>query len=68
MTTPLPARELRFFFRFPSAVQRETREKTSPSGDRYQTQPGSASDLTGVGRRPRLGRMSIPTGFDADPD
>nr|VFK31843.1 MAG: hypothetical protein BECKMB1821I_GA0114274_102736 [Candidatus Kentron sp. MB]VFK32459.1 MAG: hypothetical protein BECKMB1821G_GA0114241_11133 [Candidatus Kentron sp. MB]VFK75592.1 MAG: hypothetical protein BECKMB1821H_GA0114242_102636 [Candidatus Kentron sp. MB] len=59
-------RELRFFFRFTSAVQRETREKTSPSGDRHQTQSGSTPDLVGVGARPNRGRQPTPTESDAD--
>nr|VFK33351.1 MAG: hypothetical protein BECKMB1821I_GA0114274_104413 [Candidatus Kentron sp. MB]VFK76131.1 MAG: hypothetical protein BECKMB1821H_GA0114242_104311 [Candidatus Kentron sp. MB] len=59
-------RELRFFFRFTSAVQRETREKTSPGGDRYQTQSGSTPDPVGIGVRPNRGRQPTPTESDAD--
>ena len=51
----------RFFFRFPSAVRRETREKNEPKR-------GSISNPAGVGVRPNRGRAPTPVRSDVDPD
>nr|VFK33548.1 MAG: hypothetical protein BECKMB1821G_GA0114241_11653 [Candidatus Kentron sp. MB]VFK33560.1 MAG: hypothetical protein BECKMB1821I_GA0114274_10487 [Candidatus Kentron sp. MB] len=60
------ARNHTILFLFLSSVQ--ATGKSNSSGARYQPQPGSDADLTGVGARLNRGRRPIPVESDADPD